>query len=125
MWLTRYGLASRPSTPDELAETLALGRQTGDRWNIAAALEGLAWVASRRGRPERAARLYGAAAALCDPTWILVAPIHRAIRQAEIDAVWAALGEAAFVADWSRGQALALERALDEALEMCRQPVGV
>jgi hypothetical protein len=52
-----------------------------------------------------------------------VAPIHREMRASEIDAVRRALGEAAFLADWSRGQALPLEDALDEALAVCAQPV--
>lgn len=131
VWLTARALASLAQvsqclgevarTATELAETLRLGRQTGDRWAITAALEGLAWVASRRGRPDRAAELFGAAAGIGDPAWFLVAPMHRELRQGEIDAVRADLGEAVFEAAWSRGQAYLLVQAVDEALAECSQ----
>jgi predicted ATPase/transcriptional regulator with XRE-family HTH domain len=130
-WLTARALASLAQvsqhlgevarTAAELSESLMLGRQTGDRWAITAALEGLAWVASKRGRPDRAAELFGAASGICDPSWFLVAPMHRAVRQAEIEAVRADLGEAAFEAAWSRGQSQAMVQAVDEALAECHQ----
>src|SRR5262249_11833327 len=48
------------------AESVKLAQDHGDRLFLANALTGVASVATVRGQPERAARLYGAAAALRD-----------------------------------------------------------
>ena len=80
-------------------------------------LNGLAGVALDRGRPERAARLLGAATALAEATGVVI--LERVDReQAERDVAGArvALGEAAFAAAWDTGRGLPLAAALTEAL---------
>ena len=81
-------------------------------------LEGLARVAAAKGRPERASRLCGAAAALREELGALHSPL--AARRAEHDrtvaAARAALGEDAFESAWAKGHALPFEEAIDAAL---------
>jgi tetratricopeptide (TPR) repeat protein len=91
------------------------------RTGVAACLEGLAGTVA----PERATRLYGAAARLraavgravlseFDVAYPL--PGNRAVNDVAQSTVWAALGEEAFDAAWTAGQALTLEQAVAEAL---------
>ena len=74
-------------------------------WN----LWGLAVAATRRGDPEQAARIYGGAARLSETTGFAVAPVDRALYEADMAAARAALGEAAFAAAWAEGAALGWE----------------
>ena len=74
-------------------------------WN----LWGLAVAATRRGDPRRAARLYGGAARLSESTGFAIAPVDRALYEADVAATRAALGEAAFAAAWAEGEAKARE----------------
>jgi len=69
--------------------------------------ERLAWAASVGGRPERAARLLGAAAAARAATGAPLAPIRRGDHAAVVAAVRATLGETAYAAVWAAGQAAA------------------
>jgi tetratricopeptide (TPR) repeat protein len=95
-------------------ETLAVCRESStDQGIIAYAIEGVAELAAVQGRPERAARLCGAGAALgADPFWLYDPRREERI----IAAVRAQLDEAAFAAAWAAGRALTLEQAIAEAL---------
>jgi hypothetical protein len=69
-------------------------------------------------KPERAARLLGAAAALRE---VLGAPVPAREREDHDRAVAAlrtALGETAFAEDWTAGEALPVEKAVAEALTL-------
>jgi predicted ATPase/DNA-binding SARP family transcriptional activator len=102
---------------DVFAEALRLAYAQGDQWNVAAALEGLAALGGRAGT-RRAARLLGAAAALRERIAAPIWPCFRAEHDAVLGRARAALGASAFVAEWAGGQALALERAVAEALRL-------
>lgn len=80
-------------------------------------LEELAWVAAAEGRPERAARLYGAAAALREARGVPLTPDERARHTPALAAARARLDEVAWAADWAAGRALSLEAAVAYALE--------
>jgi hypothetical protein len=100
-----------------LKQALALSQEAGDMLGIARSLEGLAGTALVS-KPERAARLLGAAAALRE---VLGAPVPAREREDHNRAVAAlrtALGETAFAEDWTAGEALPVEKAVAEALTL-------
>ena len=101
------------------AECLDLARGAGDRRGLALGLDGLAGAAALRGdraSARLAARLYGAAEALCAAMGLSLEPNERAEREVPIAAARATLGEAAFAAAWAAGGALSPEEAVTEAL---------
>jgi predicted ATPase/DNA-binding CsgD family transcriptional regulator len=98
------------------AENLALWQELGQQLGIAYGLAGLASVAAARRRPERAARLGGAAEALLEAIGAVMSPIDRADYGPFIDAARDRLGAVSFAARWAEGQALPLEEAIAEAL---------
>ena len=79
-------------------------------------VEGLAMVAAGGGRPARAARLLGAAAAARQARGILRPPVEQAGHEELVQRVEAALVGPAFDAAWAAGAALTLEQAVAEAL---------
>ncbi len=97
-------------------ESMALWREVGDRAGIAYCLEGLAQTCEAEGKPRRAVWLLGAARALRDAMGVPLPPSERAVYDATIAALRAALGDAAFTAEWSAGRMLDWEQALAYAL---------
>jgi predicted ATPase/DNA-binding CsgD family transcriptional regulator len=88
------------------AAHLALLRELGSRGRIAECFENLAWVARVRGQAARAARLLGAAHSLRQALGRPVPESHRGELEADLADARAALGERAFAAAWTEGQAL-------------------
>jgi len=117
-------LGSVACETDEDARAAALFRESlelvwrfvGRAYETVACLEGLARVAAMQGRPERAARLLGASAALRDEMGTPLSPIVRADHDHASNTVHEALGEDAFEAAWAVGQAMSLEEAITYAL---------
>jgi non-specific serine/threonine protein kinase len=110
-------LSGNPQSAEaRLKEAVRVLDRIGHRWGIATSLEGLAWAARSSGRPDRAALLLGASAAIWRelgntlPYW-----------QAEDDrcqaAARAALGEGRYRACWEEGHALSQDQAVAAALE--------
>jgi non-specific serine/threonine protein kinase len=94
---------------------LAIFSALGDRELLAFAWCRAAGVATSLGRPERAARLLGAAAAAFEAIGFRV-PRHWEGRVVRLEAAArAALGDEAFAAAWAAGRALPLEAAVAEA----------
>ena len=79
-------------------------------------LEGMARVEAARGRPERAARLLGISAAQREEMGRPLSPFVQADHDHAASAARAAMGEDAFAAAWTAGQAMSLEEAIAEAL---------
>jgi non-specific serine/threonine protein kinase len=100
-----------------LREVLVVRRKAGDRLGMTADLLSLADVAHSLGQPERAARLYGAAEALCQTLAAPLTPCELAERDRSLNELRDALGEAAFAAAWADGQAMTVEQAFTYALE--------
>jgi hypothetical protein len=98
-------------------ESLALGRTAGPIPTVADDLEGLAGLAGVQQQAEWAARLFGAAHALREAQRLRRLPAHQALRERDVAATRAALGEDAFAAAWAAGAALSLEQAIAYALE--------
>jgi predicted ATPase/class 3 adenylate cyclase len=122
-WI-RLGLAHSAAGHVEDAEAaylagLLLERDLGNNQESAACLAGLAEVALAQGRPERAARLLGAATQALRSVGAAPLPLPPQLRvQREQVATRAreALGEAAWDTAFAAGEARALDEALDEAM---------
>ena len=82
-----------------------------------ACLEGLARVAASQGRPERAARLLGASAALRHERNTSFSPIVQSDHDHASKTAREALGAKRFSAEWTVGHAMTLEDAIAEALD--------
>jgi Tetratricopeptide repeat len=99
-------------------ESLTLRQQTGEKEGIATALEGLAAVAGMQGQAVRAARLSGAASSLRTLLGAPLPPIDRPSYQQTVAALRAQLDEPTFLNAWTEGQAMTLEEAIAEAVQV-------
>jgi non-specific serine/threonine protein kinase len=127
--LVRWGYAARDrgDTAQALAlfaEGLALFAELGDRRIIALALDGVAGLAIARREPERAVRLFGAAAALREASGLPVDPACRAAQGRDVATARAVLGEDAFAAGWTTGATLPLAAAVAEAAAVATPAPG-
>ena len=93
-------------------------RYVGRAYETAPCLEGLARVAAMQGRPERAARLLGASAALREEMGTPLTPIIRADHDHASETAREALGKVAFEAAWSEGHEMPFEKSITAALDM-------
>lgn len=100
-----------------LEESLAINRELNDRAAIAYLIEDFAALAATEGRPERALRLAGAAAAAHDELGAPLPVAERARFDRLVAPAWQALGEPLAMAAWGQGRALTLEQAVEYALE--------
>jgi non-specific serine/threonine protein kinase len=107
-----------------LRASLTARMEIGDRGGIAWCLEKLAEAASLQNQPERAVRVFGAAAALRAPVNSVIDPVDQPEYDRLIAALRATLGEEAFAAAWAEGRALTLERAIEVALAELEQPTA-
>ena len=101
-----------------LLENLRMARESGYKLAIQYSLVGLGFVAASRGRPVRAARLWGAAEAVKEAFGIKATPLARSVTdyEARMSAARSRLGEEAFAAAWEEGREMPLERAVEYAL---------
>lgn len=90
----------------------------GERLGMAECLELLGRREAAAGRPERLARLCGAADALREQLAAPVGPEHQAAHTEALEQARAALGQAAWLRAWAAGRALGFERAVEEALAL-------
>jgi DNA-binding NarL/FixJ family response regulator len=93
----------------------------GRKRAVAYALHYLGAIANAQAQPIRAARLFGAAAALLEAAGARVSPLDRAGHEHELAAVRAAIGTDHFAAAWDEGQAMSAEEAIDYALASRRR----
>lgn len=100
-------------------ESLAVFRALGDWAGIARSLEAIAALAGAIQLPDRAARLFGAAAAIREQHTVPMAKYLRPEYTAAVTAARACLAdEAAWAAAWDQGRAWTLDEALAAALEV-------
>jgi hypothetical protein len=90
----------------------------GRGYETVACLEGLARVAVMKGRPERAARLLGASAALRDEMGTPLSPIIRADHDHASKTAHEALGEVEFEAAFAAGRAMPFEESIAAGMEL-------
>lgn len=93
-------------------ESLETFREEGDKWGIAYAFESLAAIASLQGRPDRSARLFGAAEALRESILLPMPPNYRSEYERNVATLKAQLDETTFTKAWSDGRAMSLEQAI-------------
>jgi predicted ATPase/DNA-binding CsgD family transcriptional regulator len=105
------------SAEARLKETVRIGDRIGHRWGMFTSLEALAWVAGSSGRPERAALLLGASAAVFRELGATLPPYWQAYHDGCEAAARAGLGEDRYRACWEQGYALSREQATATALE--------
>jgi hypothetical protein len=106
----RYEWAS-----ERYIESLNMFQDLGHKQGIVECLEGLAGVAARQGRPERAARLWGVAEALRETMGAPLSPADRPGYERMVADARGQLDQTAWSAAWTAGWALTLEQALNEA----------
>ncbi len=99
-------------------ESLTLRQETGEKEGIATALEGLAAVTGMQGQAVSAARLYGSAESLRTLLGAPLTPIDRPYYQQTVAALRAQLDEPTFLKAWTEGQAMTLEEAIAEAVQV-------
>jgi hypothetical protein len=88
-----------------------------DSWALVYGLVGLAGVASRRGEPERATRLFGAAKVMGEAASVTVAfPPAQALYEQDLANVRAQLDADAFEMFWTEGRAMTVAEAVAQAL---------
>ena len=108
-----------------LTEALHFAQHYGSRSNLMWELEGFACLAApegmAQGKPvegaQRAARLFGAAEALLEPSGELLPPAERSVHERHVAIARAQMDEAAWQAAWAEGRAMTLEQAVAYALE--------
>jgi ATP/maltotriose-dependent transcriptional regulator MalT len=98
-------------------EALTLLKDVDDKWWIAWCLEGMAEVAVAQRRPERAARLFGAAESLRGAIGAPRPPGFRGYCERDLAAARDSLDEAAFENAWEEGRIITPGRAVEYALE--------
>jgi predicted ATPase/DNA-binding CsgD family transcriptional regulator len=123
-----YGLGDAAAGEEDYAaayahytQCLALGQALGDRYFIIWCLEGVARVATAYGQPARAVQLFAASAALRDTLGIAQQPFRRATYAQVLATARGQLDAAAFAGAWAAGEAMALEQAVQFAMN---QPTG-
>lgn len=97
-------------------DSLRLFSQMGERRGVAECLVGLGSVAGAAGRPEQAARLFGAADAAFGALGTQLSASNRADHSRHVALARAGLREGAYATAYTAGQQLSLEVAVDEAL---------
>lgn len=100
-----------------LVESLVIRREIGDQSGCAWCLERLAEIAQAQGQTEKAARLFGAGAAVRAPISSVIDPADQPEYESKLISLRTELGEEKFAATWDEGHALTLEQAVAYALE--------
>ena len=97
-------------------ESLILCGEATNRWISGECLEGLARVASAKGRCEHAGRLFGAAEAQREIVGHRFAPPDQDSHNHSVTSARAAAGDAAFTTAWAEGRAMTLEQSVEYAM---------
>ncbi|GCE23982.1 LuxR C-terminal-related transcriptional regulator [Dictyobacter kobayashii] len=95
-----------------IEESLSLCMRVGDRWFIPSCLERLGEIVVRQEQAERAAQLWGAAAAMREKIGAPIPPIERATYQEALLMARQQLGTERFSANWRTGYAQTPEQIL-------------
>jgi predicted ATPase/DNA-binding SARP family transcriptional activator len=106
-------------------EVVRLSRATGERYMLPYALEGWGWATRDQGGSERAAQLYGAAAALRAATHTVMAPPEARDREEKIAALRETLSAAVFERAWAEGERMRLEEAMAVVLQEASTPASL
>ena len=106
-----------------LRESVQIAGMLRDDYNVGFCAAGLAGVAAREGRAERAARLFGVAEALNERTGAGVSwSVLRKLNERDLATTREMLDPGAFEEAWAKGQAMGLEEAVAYALSRAHAP---
>lgn len=97
-------------------ESLKLRHEAGELRPIPRNLNGLGEIDRIEGRPEQAARLFGAAEAMREKLGTPVGPLYAEAYEREVAALRRELGEERFASAWAAGRALSLDQVMKLAL---------
>ena len=104
-------------TAELLRGSVEIAGMLRDDYNVVFCVTGLAGVAAREGRAERAARLFGVADALSEKTGAGVSwSVLRNLNERDLAVTREMLDSEAFEAAWAEGRAMTLEEAVAYAL---------
>jgi non-specific serine/threonine protein kinase len=92
--------------------------EMGSRWDMADCLEILATIASRRGDPVDAARLFGSAEALRELLKTPLPPAERATYDKRVVETRTLLDGTTFAVEWAKGRAMTYDETVDYALQI-------
>jgi hypothetical protein len=106
------------------AESLRLHEDNGDHFGLSWCLFGLGKMAAESARPQIAARLLGAAAALRQASGTVLQPTDRGPHDRYVTQLKADLGSTTFAAAQAAGRALPLEQAISEARAVATELAG-
>ena len=98
-------------------EALVVLRELEDRWLTPRAIDGLAGCAVLDADHLRAARLFGAAAALREASGTREMSLWRVAVERDVADLQAAMGDLAFTTAWAEGRAMGLEEVIAYALD--------
>jgi DNA-binding CsgD family transcriptional regulator len=96
-------------------EGLTICKELGDKMIASESLEGMACISASDGG-ERAAKMFGAAQALCEAVGYHHTPEEAALREPYLATTRSRLGEAAWEEALAQGRAMRLEEAIEYAL---------
>jgi excisionase family DNA binding protein len=102
--------------------SLALRWEMHDIWEIPASFDDLADIAGQTGRPERAARLYGASETLRATVEKTISPFYLPEYEEEVAIARRQLSAEAFEAAWATGRSMPLDEAV--ALALAEPAIG-
>ena len=94
-----------------------LGLLTATTYMLGTVLEGLAGIAVAQGHPERAARLFGAAAALRTRMGVPLLPANERLYQRQVTRTQDALGEDRWAMLWEEGRVMTRDEAVAYGLD--------
>jgi len=102
---------------DQYRQSLEMFNQMGVKQGIATCLEGLAGVASHTSKPDRAARLFGAAEALREEIDVPIPPAERADYARNLGMARETAVPSRFTSSWIMGRTMTQGEAVSLALD--------
>ncbi len=97
-------------------QSLGLQQDLGNAQGVAECLAGLGGTIASAGRPDRAARIFAATAALLDKIGVPLAPADQAAMERDITAARKRLGAQEWESAWTTGHALSSDQAVELAV---------
>jgi predicted ATPase/DNA-binding CsgD family transcriptional regulator len=115
--MAEWLLGDPRAAEESIKEAVRIQHRIGHRWGMATSLEALAWAAGSSGRPERAALLLGASAAVWHELGNALLPNWQRYHDGCEAAARAGIGEGRYRARWQEGYTLGRDQAVAVALE--------
>jgi len=102
------------------AKSLTVAQERDRKSDVTRSLAGLAGVAAVSGQLQRAVRLFGSALTLMEAWGEIDGVVNQSEHERHLAAIRAQFDPASFSAAWAEGQAMTMEQAISEALDVAR-----